>query len=372
MSRFLRSVALTTTAALALASASAGAADDTADYVAKAKQYITKITSSSTTWTGPTSGPKAQGTKVVVFVSADQRNGGLLGVSKGVAEAAKVIGWEVRVMDGQGSVSGRASALTQAMASKPDGIILGSVDAVEQAQMVEAAANAGIKVVAWHSGPAPGPIAGSPIFTNVTTDPVEVAKAAGLYAVADSGGKANVILFTDSIYKIATAKTNASAEAIKGCKGCSVLSIEDTPLGDVSNRMPQLTTALLTRFGKKWTHSIGVNDLYFDFMSPSLQSAGIKGLEQPRSISAGDGSAAAFNRIRGKEYQIATVAEPLNLHGWQVVDELNRAFAGERPSGYVVPVHLFTSENVNTDGGANGMYDPPNGYRSAYRKIWAK
>ena len=35
----------------------------------------------------------------------------------------------------------------------------------------------------------------------------------------------------------------------------------------------------------------------------------------------------AFQRIREKQYQVATVAEPLHLHGWQTIDELNRAFS---------------------------------------------
>ena len=86
----------------------AGAADG--DYLAQAKAYVAKATASSRQWTGPTTGPKAQTGKLVVFVSADQRNGGLLGVSDGAAEAAKVMGWDYRIMDGQGTVSGRASA----------------------------------------------------------------------------------------------------------------------------------------------------------------------------------------------------------------------------------------------------------------------
>jgi hypothetical protein len=45
----------------------------------------------------------------------------------------------------------------------------------------------------------------------------------------------------------------------------------------------------------------------------------------PALISAGDGSVAAFNRVRSGDYQIATVAEPLHAAGWQLVDELNRA-----------------------------------------------
>ena len=63
--------------------------------------------------------------------------------------------------------------------------------------------------------------------------------------------------------------------------------------------MPQLTTSLLAKYGKKWTYGIAVNDLYFDFSAPSLQSAGVNPATGfPRQISAGDGSVPAFQRIR--------------------------------------------------------------------------
>ena len=68
--------------------------------------------------------------------------------------------------------------------------------------------------------------------------------------------------------------------------------------------------------------------------------------------------------------QIATVAEPLNLQGWIMIDEINRAFAGEKPSGFVPHVHLFTADNIEKDGGKENKFDPDNGYRNEYRKIW--
>jgi ribose transport system substrate-binding protein len=370
ISRTLRLGLLGCVAAFAFG-AGVARADDA--YMAMAKAYIAKATASGAPWTGPTTGPKAQGKKLVVYVSTDQRNGGAQGVGDGAQEAAKVIGWDFRILDGQGSVPQRTSAMNQAIALKPDAIILGSVDVLEQAPVIERAAKLGIKIIGWHSAGAPGPVKGSPIITNITTDPAEVAKTAALYAVVDSGGTAGVILFTDSIYTIATAKTNAEAAAIKGCKGCSVLVIEDTPIGDLANRMPQLTTSLLAKYGKKWTYGIAVNDLYFDFSAPSLQSAGVNPATGfPRQISAGDGSVPAFQRLRQKRYQIGTVAEPLHLQGWMCIDELNRAFAGDKPSGFVPPPHLFTASNLDHDGGPNNIYDPENGYKDIYRKIWGK
>jgi len=341
-------------------------------FVQQAKDFVVKVTAPAAAWQGPTTGPAAQPRKLVVYVSADQRNGGARGVGEGVAEAAKAIGWDVRTIDGQASVSGRSAGLAQAIALKADAVVLGAIDAAEQAGVVEQAAQAGIKVVSWHSGAAPGPMASPPVFTNITTDPIEVAKAAALYAVADSDGKAGVVILTDSVYQIAIAKSDAMAAVVKQCSGCALLSLDDTPLSDSTTRVPQLTTSMLQRFGRRWTYALGINDLYFDFMQPALQAAGVEGDGFPHNVSAGDGSDSAFQRIRGREYQVGTVAEPLRLHGWQIVDELNRAFAGQPPSGFVAPPHLFVAANVDKDGGAQNTYDPANGYRDVYRKVWGK
>jgi ribose transport system substrate-binding protein len=371
MTKF-RFIATGLLASTALAGLSAAARADDDAFMKKAKEYIATVTAPVTAWTGPTTGPKAQGKKLVIYVSTDQRNGGAQGAGDGAAEAAKALGWDFRILDGQGSVPARTSAMTQAIALKPNAIILGGVDAKEQQPVVEQADAEGIKIVGWHAGPQAGKVEGIPqVFYNVTTDPLEVAKASGLYAVVDSGGKAGVVLFTDSIYAIATAKTNAEKAALEGCSGCKVLSVEDTPIGDLANRMGQLTTSLLSKYGKAWTYSIAVNDLYFDFSAPSLVAANIEPASgYPRQISAGDGSVPAFQRIKQKQYQIATVAEPLHLQGWQLADELNRAFAGEQPSGYVPPVHLFTPDNIDKDGGAENIFDPGNGYKDQYKKIW--
>jgi ribose transport system substrate-binding protein len=368
--RILTGMLLATAAMTGWWSSSVRADDDA--YMRMAKEYIATVTAPVTAWTGPTTGPKGQGKKLVVYVSTDQRNGGAQGAGDGAEEAAKVLGWDFRVLDGQGSVPARTSAMTQAIALRPNAIILGGVDAKEQQPVIEQAAAEGIKIVGWHAGPAAGPVEGIPqVFYNVTTDPLEVAKAAGLYAVVDSGGKAGVIFFTDSIYAIAIRKSDAARAAVEACSGCKALATEDTPIGDLANRMGQLTTSLLAKYGDAWTHSIAVNDLYFDFSAPSLTSAGIDPAKgHPRQISAGDGSVPAFQRIRDKQYQIATVAEPLHLQGWQLIDELNRAFAGEKPSGYVPPVHLFTPDNVDKDGGAQNVFDPGNNYQEHYKGIW--
>ena len=111
------------------------------DYVDIATKAAKAATAHADKWDGPTSGPKIAPGKTIVFVSGDQKNGGILGASEGVKEAAAAAGWKVIVIDGQGSVSGRTAAMDQALTLKPDGIVVGGFDTKEQQVAFDAAAN---------------------------------------------------------------------------------------------------------------------------------------------------------------------------------------------------------------------------------------
>ena len=132
--------------------------------------------------------------KLVVIVSTDQRNGGAQGAGDGAAEAAKALGWDFRIARRPGH-----------RARPRDG-----ADAGDRAEARRhhsrrhrrqgAAARCssrrppqGIKIVGWHAGPKAGPVEGIPqVFTNVTTDPLEVAKPRRPDAVVNSDGNAGV------------------------------------------------------------------------------------------------------------------------------------------------------------------------------------
>jgi ribose transport system substrate-binding protein len=341
-------------------------------YVDMAKAYIAKVTAVGAPWDGPKTGPAAQGKKLIALVNQDQRNSGGRAVLEFTEEAAKIMGWDTRTIDGQGTITGMTAAMNQAIALKPDGIALINIDAIEHAPEIAQADSLGIKTVSWHSGATPGKLPNSPIFTNVTTDPVEVGKAAGLYAVADSDGHANVITLLDNAYQIGVTKTDAVKAAVEGCKTCSMLDIYSSPWAEISARMAPFVRNSKAKYGDKWNYTICTNDIYYDFIAPELRSEGVKGDGPPRNISMGDGSESAFQRIGKNDYQIGVIAEAMRLDAFQIVDELNRAFAGQPPSGFVSPLHLLTPSNVNADRGKGGFYDPSNGYQRAYMKIWGK
>jgi ribose transport system substrate-binding protein len=291
-------------------------------------------------------------------------------VTNGVEEAAAKIGWQVRVLDGAGSVQGRTAAIGQALALKPDGIIINGFDATEQQAALEGVAAAKIPMVSWHSGPKIGCDAPGGIFANVSTDAMQVSEVAAKWALEDGAGKPGVVIFTDSTYQIAIDKADRIKATIEAGGG-TVLEYVDTPIAETSTRMGPLTTNLLQKYGASWTHALAINDLYFDFMGPALAAAGIAGDGAPLAGSAGDGSEAAFQRIRGGQYQAITVAEPLNLQGWQLVDELNRAVSGAACSGYVTAPALVTKEGLAKMGDSNA-FDPDSPYRESYAAIWGK
>ncbi len=321
-------------------------------------------------WDGPTTGPTGAEGKSIVVLAADLKNGGILGVTSGVEEAAAVLGWEVRVLDGAGSIQGRTAAIGQALALQPDGIIINGFDAIEQQAALEGVTGAGIPMVSWHSGPKIGCDAPGGIFANVSTDAMTVSEVAAKWALEDGGDKVGAIIFTDSTYQIAIDKANRIKETIEAGGG-TVLEYVDTPIADTSARMGPLTTSLLQKHGDQWTHALAINDLYFDFMGPALAAAGISSEDGPQAGSAGDGSEAAFQRIRSGNYQTITVAEPLNLQGWQLVDELNRAIQGQPCSGYITSPALVTQEGLAKMGDSN-QFDPDIPYRAAYAAIWGR
>lgn len=329
---------------------------------------MTTTSLAETPFDGPTTGPAGAEGKSIVILAGDLTNGGILGVTTGIEEAAAVIGWDVRVLDGAGSIQGRTAAIGQALALQPDGIIINGFDAVEQQAALEGVTSADIPMVSWHSGPKIGCDAPGGIFANVSTDAMTVSEVAAEWAIEDGGDNVGVVIFTDSTYQIAIDKADRIQETIEAMGG-TVLEYVDTPIADTSSRMGPLTTSLLQRHGASWTHALAINDLYFDFMGPALAAAGIDGDGAPKAGSAGDGSEAAFQRIRTAQYQAITVAEPLNLQGWQLVDELNRAISGEDCSGYITSPALVTEEGLAMLGDSNS-FDPDTPYRESYTAIW--
>jgi ribose transport system substrate-binding protein len=369
-----RAVAISAAAVLiagsAFAATSASAAAGCSAALAKATKAVNASVAVKAPWDGPKTGPKAATGKTLIYVAQTMQNGGVAGAEKGVEEAAKAIGWTVRVLDGQGTQAGMSSAMDQAVTLKADGIVIGGFDPATVKAGVDAAKAAKIPVIGWHAAATSGPQPDLGLFSNVTTLRADVSKISADWVIVDSKGVGGVVVFTDKSIPFAHGKSDEIVAELKTCSSLKLLKYDDIPIGnDTSTRVQTETAALLAKFGKSWTHSVSINGgLYVTPMAAALRAAGKKGTDFPHNVGAGDGSADEYQRIAAGQYQSVTVPEPLTMQGWQIVDEFNRAFAGQAASGYVPVVHLVTKANVGT----STVWDPQNGYRTEYKKIWGK
>jgi ribose transport system substrate-binding protein len=341
------------------------------DFLIEVSKKVDQAILSLNDWNGPTSGPPLIGDKHIIFVASDLRNDGVYYLAQGVSEAIENTNWNLSFVDGSGSEVRQGALIRKAMSYLPDGIVLGGIDASRHQSTLKIAKELNIPIIGWHSVDAAGKEYELGLFSNITTDPADVAEIAALLAIRQSKGKANVVIFSDPNYSIASLKANVMYETIQRCTGCNVDSFIFLPLEQTAADMPKIIDTLLNKSQEPITHILVINDLYIDFAIPALENYLDRVETLPTSISAGDGSQASYKRIHNEYFQEATVPEPLILQGWQIVDEFNRAFNQQPPSGYSAPVHLVTKDNVEALLENKEVYDPGNGYRDAYLKIWA-
>ncbi len=334
---------------------------------AAAEAAVARYAGPQTKWEGPTSAPKPAAGKFVVYLSGDEQNDISREYGLYMKQAAGHLGWKLTVIDGKGSPANWVSGFNQAIALKPDGIAI-FADAKSLQGPIRTAGEHGITVIGLHAASLPGPQPDLHLFVNIQEDPREIGKAEADWAIADSKGTARVIVITHNEYQIAETKSGATRDAVAACSGCKVLDYANFPASEAAQRMPQLTTSWVQRFGLPiYITSVGDNDL--DFAVPSLRASGVKP-DQAKLIGA-DGNRSAYERIRkGNQYQVVTVSEPIELQAYQAIDEFNRAFNKAPPSGFVQPPYLVTPANVDTMGGKKDIFVPENDYQAHYLAIW--
>lgn len=354
------------TAVALLALAAAPAAADADAVTDEARAAIETYAGPQTEWLGPTESPAPEPGRSIVYLSNDENNNASRAWGEAISEAAERIGWDVTIIDGQATPVGWIAGMNQAIALGADGIVT-SADAASIQEPMESAAEAGIPVVGIHAAALPGPDEGLGLYTNIQQDPREIGRAQADWVIADSDGEARVIVTSHNEFAIAEAKSRATEGRMEECEGCEVLDYVSTPIAEVAQRQPQLVASWVQRYGTP-LYVTAVADYTLDFQVPALRNAGV----DPEAVIlvGADGQASAYDRIRGGDYQVVTVSEPVEMQGYQAVDELIRAFAGEGPSGYVQAPYLVTPDNVDQEGGQDDQFVPSNDYEARYLELW--
>ncbi|MEO6281554.1 substrate-binding domain-containing protein [Roseateles sp.] len=307
---------------------------------------------------------EATGPRRVLFLVQDYRNGGITKVYRSFEEACRELGWQLHVANGEGDRAKLVQLFEQALRARVDGVVLGGFDEGDFAEALARHSGSAPVLVGWHAASRPGPTA--TLFANVSSDPLAVADMAAALVLQTAPRRAGVVIFNDSRFEIANVKTQRMREALLRSGRCDILAVEDLPISQASRDVPAALARLQQRFGPRWTHLLAINDAYMDSMHFPLQDLGRGDIV---GIAAGDGSRTALSRIRsGRSQQVATIAEPAGMQGWQLADELHRAFQGLPHSGRVAQPVAVTTDYLRNLGG--GEIDDALPFRAEYRQQW--
>jgi ribose transport system substrate-binding protein len=336
--------------------------------VAEAKKLVSELESTTTKWDGPKTGPKAATGKSIAYVTCTSTTPVCVEAGEAVQEIGDKLGWNVTVVSGnKGTQQEVTEAWNQALALKPDGIINAATDATANKQSLIEAEKLGIPVVGILSTAKPGDASDVNEFANVSQDPTEIGNAQAMYAIAESNGEAKVAIDGVAGYEISKQKTDQMQKVIGECEGCEELTYNGADLSSFEADTPQLISGWVSKYGPEFWVLTVADALVTPMVTPLRQGQvptdGVK-------IIGSDGSPEAYERIRAGEYQVASIPQSPAQLGYQAVDELNRAFAGEKPTGFAQPLHLVTADNVEENGGDENKYSGTEGFEEQYEAIW--
>ena len=336
------------------ASASDGAiAPAVAQRVADAEKPISA-------WPGPKTPVKVQAGKNVVVVTCGSQGIGCVRAAAGAEEAGKQLGWTVRTVDGKSDPSVWNSAIQDAVAAKADGIVLDAVPPALVQNALAKAKAAGIPLVSVFN---PAPEDPDSVFDYVRPDHAEQGELMADWVATDSGGDANVLVIRAPEFPELLERHEAfTKELASACPGCKVAGTVDMTLGTMAQRLPQAVISALQR-DPNIDYVVAPIDSAATFVSEGVRSAGKTGKVK---VSGYEGDPDAVQRIRDNDVQAATIADPPEWMGWQAVDALARAFAGQDPETVKVPSRLLVADNAPDTKGWQGDID----YRQQLEQLW--
>jgi ribose transport system substrate-binding protein len=335
--------------------------------VDEAKALVKERTQPQTEWKGPTTGPRATTQPVtIVYVSADQSYVSFVNWGRGVSDAAKALGWKAVVLNGQGTVTGTLAAMQQAVSIKPAAIVT-SADASALQGPIKQALAQNIPVIGIHATAFPGPDPKLGLFNNISSDPAEIGETQAAYVIAQSNGTAKQLHFLDNSFAIARFKAQAATDPVKGCSGCKFVDMVNIPIADQTRRIPSVISGIVANQGKGWWGTTCCDNFY-PYVASALRASGVNPDEV--HLVGSDGPPSAYDMIRKGEYEVATVPEPSTLFGYEAVDSIVRAMAGQEPSKFVQPTYLVTKDNADSEGGKHNEFIPSNGFACRYMNIW--
>jgi ribose transport system substrate-binding protein len=338
----------------------------------------------STETAPPSTSPPIAKDKFVVFLSCGQQAAGCSTPAANVGKVAKLVGWKYAVVDGKlGANNGFRTAMDQAIAEKPDAIVLWGENCTDIEQSIKSANAQKIAVIGAGSadcsdrytpgGPQAPLYAGHVIF-NARARTIgelygQMGEQQAAAAINATKGKAQVLRPVTNAVSFAQWEQAGQDKMLQKCGGCKVLANEKWSPGEQvpNGRLYQAFTSDLTKYP-----TANAALLSFDsFATTTGLSKAIVNAGRNRSMYtvAGEGYSDGMALIRqGNAGLQAMPSYDAKWIAWATIDEINRVFNDEPlvPEGIGVRL-VDATHNMPPEG---EDYSSPIDYESAYKKAW--
>lgn len=329
---------------------------DVTKYQEIAESAMAKITE----WPGPDSGPSAQSNVKIMWVSGGLASEGFKAPADASEEAAKVLGWDLKVVDGQFDPRVYNRSIQEAVDQGYDAVVLNGISVEAVSEAVKRAREAGLIVGSWDGGNSTAP---DGVSFEVEYQIYEQGVALANYLIWKTNGNTNAYLVEAPEYKVIMEWVGGARDTFEECATCSVLRTDQFTALDIGTKLPSTITSSLRSNPDINVMVAGYDAAIIDAV-PGIRSAGFDSLLvgsfnaiQPMSQFIRDGKAQA------------SVAVPFAWGAWATLDNVNRLLAGEQVADQGIPFRLIATENVDEikpDTNWNGDID----FVSHFTEIW--
>jgi ribose transport system substrate-binding protein len=320
----------------------------------------------------PSESPPPAENKSIWAISCGQSLSSCARGTQGAVDAAKAMGWNVKVFDTKGDLGTANQGVRQAIAAKADGVFVYFVDCSYMRQGLEEAKKAGIPVVqaegidcnlAEEGAPSlftySVEYAGGPLLTWLK----DFGRAMTSYLIAETDAKGDILYIADNAAVGTIAVVDGYEEEIETCTECES-NIVEYSFEQMTSGLSELVQDELIK--RPTINAVGVA---YDAILQAGVSDGVQQAERTGRellLTAGEGQDPTMELVR-KGVVAAGVGLDNEWESWSGIDALNRIFHDEDPQPSGVGIQLYDKDNNMP---ASGPYKAPIDFKAAYKKAW--
>lgn len=357
--------AVVTASLLALAACSGGSLDEgnsgggDSGTVTDAMGPVTEVAAPSEPFTPPSD-------KHILILSCGSAGAGCVNEAEEQKRVAESLGWTVDVIDGKYDPTVWNQTVKQAVATGIDGIIAVSADPNLYAEAMELVAARDVPFVLTQQTPGDQDVEG--IDAYIAPDPEVGGADVAEWIIADSGGKANVLLLDAPGFPNVQQRTAKIAETLDAdCADCEVYKA-DMSAQTLGTSLAPLVISQLQQH-PEIDYIWGTDDCCVSFMQQGLQQTGRAASVKLMSMT---GYPQQMSQLETGEMDFE-LASPTPFSAWLAVDSVARSMAGKPVEKFrVLPQRVWTQGNID-DAPAEVFktgWDVEFDYRSMFHEIW--